>query len=95
MTRTNLAGDDLSLWEQVEAGAVAKGIPSALVEPEDVAQVIVEGLERRSFRIEPDIEQDERHFGGRTRAKIAHFHGIIQAKADSMIGHHPPDDYLW
>ncbi len=95
MTRTNLAGDDLSVWEQVEAGAAAKGIPSALVEPPDVAQVIVEGLERRAFWIEPDIEQDERHFGGRTRAKIDHFHGIIQAKADSMIEHRPPDDYLW
>ena len=95
MTRTNLAGDDLSVWEHVEAGAAAKGIPSALVEPDDVTQVIVEGLQQRAFWIEPDIEQDERLFAGRTRAKIDHFHGIIQAKADSMIEHRPPNDYLW
>jgi NAD(P)-dependent dehydrogenase (short-subunit alcohol dehydrogenase family) len=95
LTRTNLAGDDGSIWEHVVNGLAKRGIPAALIEPEELAAVIVEGLERRAFWIEAGVDEDARYFGGRNRATIARNHEIIRAKADAMIGHLPPDAYLW
>ena len=95
LTRTNLAGDDLSIWGHVVDGLANRGIPAALIEPEELAQVIVEGLERRAFWIEADFDQDARYFGGRNRDTIARNHEIIAAKADAMVNHTAPDGYLW
>jgi short-subunit dehydrogenase len=95
LTRTNLAGDDLSIWGHVVDGLATRGIPAALIEPEELAQVILEGLEQRRFWIEADLDQDARYFGGRNRATIARNHELIRAKADAMIEHTPPDGYLW
>jgi NAD(P)-dependent dehydrogenase (short-subunit alcohol dehydrogenase family) len=95
LTRTNLAGDDLSIWEHVAAGLAAHGHPAAVVEPEAVAALVVEGIERRAFWIEADAEQDARLYGGRNRDNIERVHQIIRAKADAMIDHTPPDPYLW
>jgi short-subunit dehydrogenase len=95
LTRTNLAGDDLSIWEHVAAGLAAHGVPAAVIEPEAVAQVVVEGIEQRAFWIEADADQDARLYDGKNRENIDRVHEIIQAKADSMIRHEPPDAYLW
>ncbi len=95
LTRTNLVGDDLSIWEHVAAGLTAHGVPAALIEPDAVAALIVEGLERETFWIEADREQDARLFDGRNRENIERVHEIIRAKADAMIEHQPPDRYLW
>ncbi len=95
LTRTNLAGDDLSIWDHVAAGLAAHGLPAAVIEPEAVAALVLEGIERRSFWIEADTEQDARLYDGRNRANIARVHEIIRAKADAMIDHTPPDPYLW
>ena len=37
LTRTNLAGDDGSIWEHVVNGLAKRGIPAALIEPEELA----------------------------------------------------------
>ena len=95
LTGTNLAGDDLSIWEHVATGLAAHGVPAAVIEPEAVAALVVEGLEAESFWIEADLDQDARLYDGRNRANIERVHEIIQAKADAMIGHGPPDPYLW
>jgi NAD(P)-dependent dehydrogenase (short-subunit alcohol dehydrogenase family) len=95
LTRTNLAGDDLSVWEHVAAGLSAHGLPAAVIEPEAVATLVVEGLEREAFWIEADAEQDARLFDGRNRENSQRIHEIIRAKAHAMIEHHPPDAYLW
>ena len=39
LTRTNLAGDDLSIWGHVVNGLATRGIPAALIEPEEFAAV--------------------------------------------------------
>jgi NADP-dependent 3-hydroxy acid dehydrogenase YdfG len=95
LTRTNLAGDDLSIWEHVAAGLAAHGLPAAVIEPEAVAALVLEGIEGRAFWIEADADQDARLYDGRNRANIARVHEIIRAKADAMIDHTPPDPYLW
>jgi NAD(P)-dependent dehydrogenase (short-subunit alcohol dehydrogenase family) len=95
LTRTNLAGDDLSIWGHVVDGLATRGIPAALIEPEELAQVIVAGLEARQFWIEAGFDEDARYFGGRNRETITRNHEIIQAKAEAMVHHTPPDGYLW
>jgi NAD(P)-dependent dehydrogenase (short-subunit alcohol dehydrogenase family) len=95
LTRTNLAGDDLSIWGHVVDGLATRGIPAALIEPEELAQVIVEGLEQRAFWIEAGFDEDARLFGGRNHDTIVRNHEIIRAKAEAMIEHSAPDPYLW
>ena len=95
LTRTNLAGDDLSIWGHVVDGLATRGIPAALIEPEELAEVIVEGLEQRAFWIEAGFDEDARYFGGRNRDTIGRNHEIIRAKAEAMIEHSAPDPYLW
>lgn len=95
LTRTNLAGDDLSIWEHVAAGLSAHGVPAVVIEPEAVAELVREGIEREDFWIEADLEQDARLFEGRNRANIERVHEIVRAKAAAMIEHRAPDAYLW
>ena len=48
LTRTNLAGDDSGVWEYVKRSlAESSGDPVSIVEPEQFAEVIVEGIRDR------------------------------------------------
>jgi NAD(P)-dependent dehydrogenase (short-subunit alcohol dehydrogenase family) len=95
LTRTNLVGDDLSVWEMVEAGLRSSGSKATLIEPEEFAPVVAEGIEHEHFWIEVDLEQDERLLGGRAAPMIEQMRRTVQAKATAMIEHRPPDGYLW
>ena len=91
LTRTNLVGDDLGVWDMVEQslGEVA------LIEPEDFARVALDGIEEERFWVETTEADDQRHLGGRNAGAIAHSRKMIRAKADAMVEHTPPDPYLW
>lgn len=95
LTRTNLAGDDLSVWERVAAGLSREGKPAPLIEPEEFAQVILAGLREDRFWIEATPEDDERFFGGRYAGSIRSSRRRIRAKAEAMATYLPPDSYLW
>ena len=73
----------------------AGGVPAALAEPEELAQVVVEGIENNAFWLNPTPDQDERFFGGRLK-EIHEWQGeMIMNKAHAMIEQTPPDPYLW
>jgi NAD(P)-dependent dehydrogenase (short-subunit alcohol dehydrogenase family) len=95
LTRTNLAGDDLSVWSAVEAMLARASDPPALIEPHEVAEVVVEGIRNRSFWIEATDEQNERLFGGRDPGLTRRKESLVRAKADAVVGHLDPDRYLW
>lgn len=95
LTRTNLVGDDLSMWDSIEAGLRAAGSAATVIEPEDFAPVVVEGIERELFWIAIDREQDQRLLEGRCAGAIEQTARVIQAKATAMIEHQPPDRYIW
>jgi NAD(P)-dependent dehydrogenase (short-subunit alcohol dehydrogenase family) len=95
LTRTNLAGDDLSVWEQVAAGLSREGKPAPLIEPEEFAEVILAGIREDRFWIEATPEDDERYFGGRYAGSIRSSRKRIRAKAEAMATYEPPDSYLW
>ncbi len=73
----------------------AGGVPAALAEPEELAQVVVEGIANNAFWLNPTPDQDERFFGGRLK-EIHEWQGeMIMKKANAMIDQTPPDPYLW
>ncbi|HEX4428956.1 MAG TPA: SDR family NAD(P)-dependent oxidoreductase [Frankiaceae bacterium] len=95
LTRTNLAGDDLGVWQQIEANlAGRKGAP-ALIEPQEFAEVVLEGLRDRLFWIEATPEQNERLYGGRDAGAPARKAHMLNARTESMLARQPPDRYLW
>jgi hypothetical protein len=95
LTRTNLAGDDLSIWTMVEEGLRQSGADIALIEPEEFAHVIADGIEAEKFWIETDPDSDERYMGGRVAGSMARMRALVDAKATAMTEHLPPDEYLW
>lgn len=95
LTRTNLAGDDLSVWERVAAGLTRDGKPAPLIEPEEFAEVMLAGIREDRFWIEATPEDDERYFGGRYAGSIRSSRKRIRAKAEAMATALPPDSYLW
>jgi NAD(P)-dependent dehydrogenase (short-subunit alcohol dehydrogenase family) len=95
LTRTNLVGDDLSVWDAVEAALSRNGRPPALVEPEEFARVLVDGIEADRFWIEATEEDDARYFAGRYAGAIRRSRKLIRAKAEAVADHGLPDSYLW
>lgn len=91
MTRTNLVGDDLSAWNMIEKSLHGTHV----IEPEDFAHVILDGIEEERFWVEATEEDNKRHLGGRNAGAIKHSHKMIAAKAAAMIDHTAPDPYLW
>jgi NAD(P)-dependent dehydrogenase (short-subunit alcohol dehydrogenase family) len=95
LTRTNLAGDDLSVWDRVTASLGRAGKTAPLIEPDEFAQVIFAGIREDRFWIEATAEDDERYFGGRYAGAITRSRKRIRQKAEAMATYQPPDAYLW
>ncbi len=95
LTRTNLAGDDLGVWRQIEANLAGRPGAPALIEPQEFAEVVFEGVRDRDFWIEATPDQNERFFGGRDAGADTRRAHLINARAQSMIERQPPDRYLW
>ncbi len=96
LTRTNLAGDDL-----LDLGARRHG-PGEARDPGCADRTRGAGC-RSSSKVSNGVRSGSKPVSTRTRATsavgtvttIARNHEIIRAKADAMIGHLPPDGYLW
>jgi NAD(P)-dependent dehydrogenase (short-subunit alcohol dehydrogenase family) len=63
----------------------AAGNPRRAVEPGEVAEYVLEGIRDRTFWLLP---------GPRHADVQATFDAIIRGRAESMLGHIPPEDYL-
>ena len=95
LTRTNLAGDDLEIWTSIEKQLAKSRSAPALIEPEEFAEVVLEGIRERAFWILPTQEQNDRLFGGRDPGAEVRRSKLVGAKADAMIERRTPDKYLW
>jgi NAD(P)-dependent dehydrogenase (short-subunit alcohol dehydrogenase family) len=95
LVRTNLAGDDPSVFDNISKQLSGSGRSIALIEPEEFAEVVLEGIRERRFWLEADEDQNQRIFGGRNGDTITRGHTLIQRQADAMIAHTAPDRYLW
>jgi NAD(P)-dependent dehydrogenase (short-subunit alcohol dehydrogenase family) len=89
LTRSNMGS------ERVESYLQASGIPAVLAEPEELANVILDGILTDRFWINPTFEEDERYFGGRLKPNIEWQKEMVMRKAEAMVEQSPPDTYLW
>jgi NAD(P)-dependent dehydrogenase (short-subunit alcohol dehydrogenase family) len=94
LARTNLAGDP-AIMDMVAKGLESGGVPSVLAEPEEVAQVVLEAIQRDQFWAHPTREQDDRLFAGKFAELLDWEGGLIDARAGSLNGGTKPDSYLW
>lgn len=89
LTRSNMGS------EFVEEMLQSTGVPAVLAEPEELAKVIVEGIENDTFWINPTDEQDERYFNGRLRPNREWSDEMTLAKARAIVERTDPTEYLW
>jgi NAD(P)-dependent dehydrogenase (short-subunit alcohol dehydrogenase family) len=94
LARTNLAGDPATM-AHVERGLRDSGVPAVLVEPEEVAQVVLEAIREDSFWAHPTHAQDARLFDGRLEQITDWQDEMNRAEAQALIARTPPDPYLW
>ncbi len=95
LTRTHLAGDDMNVWERVEKQLSGRPGAPALIEPEEFAEVVLEGVRDRLFWIETTEDQNARFYGGRDAGGPRRRQHLINARAKAMLERAAPDSYLW
>ena len=95
LTATGLNGDPANM-KFVEQYLQSQGVPTAVVEPEPVAAMIVDGIKRGRFFIRMGAAEDQGFFGG---SQPADFFGwnerMIRGRAEAQLADGTPDSYLW
>ena len=95
LTATNLSGGP-DVMKFVESHLQSTGVPAVLVQPEGVADMIVDGIRSGRFFVRMGKRENETFFGG--------VHGdeyfdwgerIIRGRAEQQLGDGKPDSYLW
>jgi len=89
LTRSNMGS------ETVESYLQKSGVPAVLAEPEELAQVVLEGIKNNVFFINPTSDQDERIFGGKLKPNADWQEEMVMNKAKAMLSRSSPDSYLW
>jgi NAD(P)-dependent dehydrogenase (short-subunit alcohol dehydrogenase family) len=96
LTATHLAGEPENM-KFIEEFLQSQGVPAALVEPESVGAMVVDGIKRGRFFIRPGAEQSKAFFDGLItddyldwNERIIRGRGEAQVAADGR-----PDSYLW
>jgi NAD(P)-dependent dehydrogenase (short-subunit alcohol dehydrogenase family) len=95
LTATGLNGDPANM-KFVEQYLQSQGVPTAVVDPEPVAAMIVDGIKRGRFFIRMGAAEDEKFFGG---SQPADFFGwnerMIRGRAEAQLADGDPGKYLW
>lgn len=95
LTATRLAGDP-AMMEHIEAHLNSTGVPSVLIQPEMVADMVVDGIEKGRFYIGATRENSARIFGGAISEEFFQWHErMVRGRADAQIGDGKPDAFLW
>jgi short-subunit dehydrogenase len=95
LTATNLAGDGADM-KLVEGMLNSRGVPAVLIQPEQVAELVLDGVERGRFFIRIGREENERIFGGALSDEyFAWNEAMIRGRAEAQLGDGAPDSYLW
>jgi len=95
LTATNLAGSPENM-KAVEAQLKASGVDTTLVQPEEVAEMIVDGVQRRRFFIRAGAAENTAWFGGRITEEFREWNaGKVRGRAEAQLSDGAPDAYLW
>jgi NAD(P)-dependent dehydrogenase (short-subunit alcohol dehydrogenase family) len=95
LTATRLSGDPANM-KFVEQFLNSLGVPAVVVEPEPVAEMIVDGITRGRFFIRMREEENKRIFGGSQPPEYFDWsERVIRGRAQAQLVDGRPDDYLW
>jgi NAD(P)-dependent dehydrogenase (short-subunit alcohol dehydrogenase family) len=95
LTATRLSGDPANM-KFVEQFLNSQGVPAVVVEPEPVAEMIVDGIKRGRFFIRMREEENKRIFGGSQPPEYFDWsERVIRGRAQAQLTDGVPDDYLW
>jgi NAD(P)-dependent dehydrogenase (short-subunit alcohol dehydrogenase family) len=95
LTATRLSGDPANM-KFVEQFLNSQGVPAVVVEPEPVAEMIVDGIKRGRFFIRMREEENKRIFGGSQPPEYFDWsERVIRGRAQAQLVDGRPDDYLW
>jgi short-subunit dehydrogenase len=96
LAATNLGGGGRAVMEHVEASLRAGGVPATLVEPEEVAAMVLDGIRRDRFWIRAGLEEGKTIFSGKITPDYLEWdERMIRGRADAMLNGTKPDPYLW
>jgi NAD(P)-dependent dehydrogenase (short-subunit alcohol dehydrogenase family) len=95
LTATGLSGDPANM-KLVEQFLQSEGVPAALVEPEPVAEMIVDGIRRGRFFIRLGREENTRFFSDSQPPEFFDWNDrVIAGRSAAQLSDGAPDDYLW
>lgn len=96
LTATRLAGDNPDVLKYVESHLRSTGVPTSLVQPEMVAEMVADGIERERFFINATRENAQTIYGGAIGSDFFDWNEpVIRARGEAQIGDGKPDSYLW
>jgi NADP-dependent 3-hydroxy acid dehydrogenase YdfG len=96
LAATNLSGNP-EMMKRVEGLLRSRGVPATLIEPEQVAEVVLDGIKRERFFFRVGPEESDRFFDGKL-SEGGFFEWnerVIRARAQEYLTDGRPDPYLW
>jgi NAD(P)-dependent dehydrogenase (short-subunit alcohol dehydrogenase family) len=95
LTATYLSGDPETM-KFVESHLQSTGVPAVLVQPEQVAAMIVDGIERDRFFIRVGEQENKDFFDGAHPAEFFTWNErMVRGRAEAQVSDGRPDPYLW
>ncbi len=96
LTATNLSGSP-EMMKQVEGLLRSRGVPATLIEPDQVARLVLDGIKRERFFFRVGPEESDRFFDGALSdgGLFEWNERIIRARAEQYLTDGSPDPYLW
>ena len=95
LTATNLSGSPEAM-KGVESYLRQNGVPATLVQPEQVAQLVLDGIRRERFFIRVGRDEATQLFDGQFGDDwFAWNEKVIRGRAEAVLADGTPDPYIW
>ena len=95
MAATNLAGRGEAM-KYIEQQLNSQGVPAVLVQPEPVAEMILDGARTGRFFIRMGPDENRRFFGDVHPDEFFTWNSaMVNGRAEAQLANAAPDSYLW
>jgi hypothetical protein len=95
LTASNLAGDRQTMV-MVESDLRSRRVPATLVEPEEVAAMVLDGLRRERFFVRAGRPESKAIYAGKITEEFFEWNEtIIRGRAEAQLADGRPDAYIW
>lgn len=96
LTATRLAGDNPAVLQGTEAHLRAGGVPATLVQPDGVAEMVLDGIRGDRFFISANPRVSKELFDGAMSEEFFAWNADkIGGRAKAQLADGKPDGYLW